>query len=68
MKTTTKYKKYRKIGIQKMRPYIPGEDLTGVSVSIRDTPESGGMIAKGDDDGARWYVSKKFFTLNYELT
>jgi len=60
-------KNYRKKGVQLMRPYIPGEDLKGVSISERDTPEEGGMIAIGRDDGARWYVSKTFFNDNYEL-
>lgn len=60
-------RKYRKIGTQLMRPYVQGEDLTGVSVSERDTPGEGGMIAIGKDDGALWYVSKTFFTENYEL-
>jgi hypothetical protein len=48
-----------------MRPYVPGEDLTGVSVSVEDTPEIGGMIAIGADNDARWYVSKTFFEANY---
>lgn len=61
------WKKYRKTAEQRMRPYVPGEDLTGVSVSGRDTPEQGGMIAEGADDGARWYISKRFFEANYEL-
>lgn len=59
-------KEYRKVGTQEMRPYIPGEDMTGVSVSEEDTLEIGGMIAIGSDNGARWYVSKQFFELNYE--
>lgn len=59
-------KKYRKVGTQAMRPYVVGEDLTGVSVSEEDTPEEGGMIAVGSDNGAKWYVSKTFFNLNYE--
>jgi len=59
-------KNYRKKTIQPMRPYVPGEDLTGVSVSVEDTPELGGMIACGTDNQARWYVSKAFFTANYE--
>ena len=59
-------KRYRKKGTQLMRPYVRGEDLTGVSVSDKDTPEEGGMIAIGEDDGARWYVSKQFFQANYE--
>lgn len=58
-------KQYQKKGVQAMRPYIPGEDLTGVSVSEEDTPEAGGMIAIGADNEARWYVSKDFFDQNY---
>jgi hypothetical protein len=46
------YKKYRKKALQDMRPYVLGEDLTHVSVSENDTPEEGGMIARGADDGA----------------
>lgn len=61
------YKNYRKKTIQQMRPYIPGEDLTGVSVSKEDTPELGGMIAIGADNQALWYVSKRFYEENYEL-
>ena len=58
-------KYYRKKGTQAMRPYIIGEDLDGVSVSEEDTPEEGGMIAIGSDNGAMWYVSKNFFKENY---
>ena len=58
-------KNYRKKGVQPMRPYSPGEDLTGVSISEEDTPELGGMIAIGSDNDARWYVSKGFFEANY---
>jgi hypothetical protein len=49
-----------------MRPYIPGEDLTGISVWDGDTLEEGGMIAmnpKNPDD--QWYVGKDFFNENY---
>lgn len=59
------YKDYFKAATQKMRPYIVGEDLTGVSVSKEDTPEKGGMIAKDFENGAKWYVSKKFYEKNY---
>jgi len=59
------WQKYRKVAEQEMRPYVPGENLNEVSVSERDTPELGGMIARGADDGALWYVSKRFFTDNY---
>jgi len=59
-------KRYRKKGATLMRPYVPGEDLTGMSVSEEDTPELGGMIAIGDDNGAQWYVSKGYFDQFYE--
>ncbi len=65
--SNSEIKNYRKKLIQPMRPYIVGEDLTGISVSKEDTPELGGMIAIGIDNGAKWYVSKEFFRLNYEL-
>lgn len=61
------WEKYRKAKSQEMRPYIPGENLTGISVSKKDIPELGGMIARGTDDGALWYVSKRFFEENYRL-
>lgn len=64
---THPFRQYRKKEPQWMRPYVPGEDLTGVSVSPEDTPERGGMIAvnpKNKND--QWYVAKQFFEDNYE--
>lgn len=59
---------YRKKNVQPMRPYVPGEDLTGVSVNKEDSHELGGMIAVNPKNpGDRWYVAKKFFEDNYEL-
>ena len=49
-----------------MRPYVLGEDLTGIAVNKEDVPEEGGMIAvnsKNPED--RWYVAKQFFLDNY---
>lgn len=61
------WKKYRKTTIQEMRPYILGEDLTGISINPEDTPEEGGMIARNADNHKdQWYVSKAFFEKNYE--
>lgn len=60
-------KLYRKKNLQPMRPYVPGEDLSKVSVSSEDTPEAGGMIAMNPDDSSdQWYIAKKFFEDNYE--
>lgn len=61
-------KGYRKKNIQMMRPYIPGENMDGVSVSEQDVLEEGGMIAVNESvDNDRWYIAKKFFVDNYEL-
>lgn len=60
------WKDYIKIAKQPMRPYIPGEDLTGISVWEGDTPEEGGMIAVNPKDPTdMWYVAKQFFEENY---
>lgn len=61
------FKQFRKKGLAEMRPYIPGEDLTGISVNKEDTPEEGGMIARNQDNHEdQWYVAKAFFQKNYE--
>jgi hypothetical protein len=58
---------YRKTATQEMRPYVPGEDLTGISVNKEDTPEEGGMIARnGKNHDDQWYIGKQFFKDNYE--
>lgn len=60
------YKNYRKKNVQPMRPYVVGEDLTGISVNEEDTPEEGGMIAINPHNSEdKWYVGKKFFEDNY---
>lgn len=62
---------YRKKQLQEMRPYVPGEDLTGISVSPADQQLptlDGGMIARNPQNHAdQWYVAAKFFADNYEI-
>ena len=58
------WKKYQKTALQEMRPYVLGEDLTGVSVAQNETPKDGGMIAR-DAQGSQWYVSPEFMDENY---
>jgi hypothetical protein len=62
-------KNYRKKNVQPMRPYVDGEDLTGVSVSDEDLKLEtlvGGMIAvSADNPNDKWYVAKDFFESNY---
>ena len=57
---------FRKRLLQSMRPYVVGEDLTGISVNKEDTPGPGGMIAiNRANKEDRWYVAKEFFDANY---
>ncbi len=61
------FKNYRKKALQPMRPYVPGEDLTGISVSDQDIPGEGGMIAVNlTNPSDQWYIAKDFFEANYE--
>ena len=66
-KEHTMWKQYRRTGLSEMRPYVVGEDLTGISVSDEDTPKEGDMIArnpKNHDD--KWLVAKEYFEDNLE--
>ncbi|MGN6212450.1 hypothetical protein [Parafilimonas sp.] len=62
------WKQYKRKGLSEMRPYIKGEDLTGVSVSKEDNPETDmGMIARNPKNYEdKWYVARKYFEDNFE--
>ena len=62
------FKQYKRKGLSEMRPYIKGEDLTGVSVSDTDNPETDmGMIARNPKNHVdQWYVARKYFEDNLE--
>lgn len=64
------WKLFRKKGLTEMRPYIPGEDLSGVSVSKRDNPNligGGGMIARDPKNPKDlWFIAQEYFNNNYE--
>ncbi len=66
----SEFKQYRKSQIAEMRPYVPGEDMTGISTAILDTdngsPTVGDMIARNPKDhNDQWLVSANFFAQNY---
>ena len=62
------FKKYIRKGYSEMRPYIPGEDLSSVSVAEVDNPTLGGMIARNPKSHKdQWYVAKQYFNDNLEL-
>ena len=60
------WKSYYKTAKQLMRDYVPGEDLTGISVAPGEAPKIGGKIA-ADRQGSQWYISPEFFSENYTL-
>ena len=62
---------YRRSQIASMRPYVKGEDLTGISISQADaqngSPREGDMIARNPKNhGDQWLVSERYFTDNFE--
>ncbi len=64
------FKYYRKRAEQPMRPYVEGEDITGVSISDFDrkngSPLVGDMIAHNPKDpNDRWLIAKEYFELNF---
>jgi len=60
---------YQKTSLHEMRPYVSGEDLSSVSVSAEDNPETDmGMIARNPKNHAdQWYVGRKYFENNMEI-
>jgi hypothetical protein len=62
------FKQYRRKGLAEMRPYIPGEDLSSVSVSEADDPPYDlGMIARNPKNHTdKWYVARKYFEASFK--
>jgi hypothetical protein len=62
------WKQYKRKGVSEMRPYVPGEDLDGISVNKEDDPITDlGMIARNPNNhDDQWYVAKAWFEKNYE--
>ena len=62
------FMKYRRTNVAEMRPYVPGEDLTNISVSKEDDPETDcGMVARNPQNHAdQWYVARAYFEENFE--
>jgi hypothetical protein len=71
MKGIAMFVKYRRTQIAEMKPWVPGTDMTRISVSAPDkeagSPKAGDMIARNPanhDD--QWLVAKTYFETNFE--
>ena len=64
----SEFKKYKRTNIAEMRPYVPGEDLSGISVSQEDNPaQDRGMIARNPNNhDDQWYVNRAYFEENFK--
>jgi hypothetical protein len=65
------FTKYRRKQIAELRPYEPGEDMAGVSISAPDkeagSPKIGDMIARNPKNHAdKWLVAAQYFADNFE--
>jgi hypothetical protein len=68
----TDFKYYRRTNLAEMRPYEPGEDLDGVSISSEDriqgSPKPGDMIARNPKNHKdQWLVAKEYFEANFSI-
>jgi hypothetical protein len=62
---------YRRKQIAELRPWLPGDDMAGVSVSAEDakagSPKEGDMIARNPKNHAdQWLVAAQYFLDNFE--
>ncbi len=65
------WKQYRRKGASHMRPWKPGDDMTGISVSQPDkamgSPKAGDMISRNPKNHEdQWLVAKAYFEENLE--
>jgi hypothetical protein len=71
--TEVAFRQYRRKQIAELRPYIPGEEMSGISISAEDrnagSPKAGDMIARNPKNHAdQWLVAAKYFADNFEPT
>jgi hypothetical protein len=65
------FKRYRRKQIAELRPYVPGENMDGISVSDADakagSPKAGDMIARNPENHEdQWLVAAQYFADNFE--
>lgn len=61
------WKTYRQKRVISVRPYIAGEDMTGISIRELEGPVVGGWICgQVDGQGVQWYLSAQTIETFYE--
>lgn len=70
-KTGKYFTRYRRKDYAELRPYEPGENMNGISVSQTDilngSPKLGDMIARNPRNHAdKWLVAARYFNDNFE--
>lgn len=66
----SEWKKYRRLGLAELRPYVPGESLEDISIPLdgRAFPVEGDMIARNPKNwNDKWLMPKEYFEENFEL-
>ena len=71
--TDVAFRQYRRKQIAELRPYIPGEEVSGISISAEDrnagSPKAGDMMARNPKNHAdQWLVAAKYFADNFKPT
>ena len=64
------FRQYHRKQIAELRPYIDGEDLSGISISLEDikagSPKIGDMIARNPKNyNDQWLVAYQYFVDNF---
>ena len=71
MELAMSWNQYKRKGLSEMRPYVEGEDVSGISLTDADkeagSPKVGDMIARNPKDhNDQWLVAKQYFEDNLE--
>jgi len=69
--TSFRFKPYRRKQIAELRPYVPGENMEGISISEADklagSPKLGDMIARNPKNHEdQWLVAEQYFADNFD--
>lgn len=67
----SEYRRYRRTQIAEMADWVPGFDMTDVSISAPDqaagSPKEGDQIARNPvNHEDRWLVAAEYFAANFE--